>query len=643
MTTDQQHPLPRPATSMRPIIQTIARLIATDRRPTLLASAGGKVLLANAPAQRLELNQKRLLLTFDWPMVCTQAHRAGSTAVSIAHGSTELEGEVVHMSLGLRDGYLLRLAENDHEASWLRNRSRSATLLRVAHDLRTPIQSLLATAERALDETAQTTAEDRQEARQQLRQSSERALDYISNVLGVIRGDQTLAGIRPDETFNITEELRSLLMMIGPIARQHGVDLKLWLEPHEDIWVHGPVHYVRALFQNIIDNSAKYGGEKVEIGLTCRPLPSPDAGEDTLKITLMVKDLGGGLPPEQKARLSEAIGQTRTLKTPGKAATSRPSAGLNILAHALRQLGGKLDLRDRHSDAGDVIGTAAEVTLTLKRSQKDQPEPLRAANPSGKIEPLSGLSIIVVEDSPSSRDWIDQMLRNAGAEVWAAGNGAEALSLVARPDIRSRLDLILTDMTLPYMSGIELAQKVRQSPDGAWPGPIMGLTAHAAQDLVVACHAAGISTVLEKPIRSSALRQAILDALQVPDRAPDTPTPAPQSRAIEGRNGTGPLNAYIVDDLLSQLGPKGAVSYMNRALEEASGVFSRIQNEGAGSDTGRMLHAATGACTLTGLLAVEKHLRTLETAVEQDHPLDQLFDPLKSALIETRTAIDALT
>ncbi|WP_229709610.1 hybrid sensor histidine kinase/response regulator [Roseovarius pacificus] len=611
----------------------------------MLASESGKVLLANTPAQRLKLDQDRLRKALDWPMLCKQAHRAGSTAASFSLGSMELEGEVVHLSLDGRDGYLLRLAENDHEASWLRNRSRAAMLMRVAHDLRTPIQSLLATAEKVLDEGEQSTAAEKEQARQQLRQSSELALDHISNVLGVIRGDKSLAGIRPDETFNITEELRSLVMMIGPIARQRKVALKLWLDPHEDTWVHGPVRFVRALFQNIIDNSAKYGGTEVEIGLTCRPLSSPDEQDESVKITLTVKDLGGGLPPEQKARLFEALDQSGKLKE--RATSGHPSAGLNVLAHALHQLGGKLDLSDRYaqsdktrSDASnDVIGTVITVTLNLQKGERISPlyDPERAL--PLQDAPLSGRSIILVEDSPSSRDWLTHILRNAGAQVWAAGNGIEALSLLIRPEIRDRLDLILTDMTLPYMSGLEFAERVRQSEQTPWTGPIVALTAHVADEVVSACHAAGIVEVLEKPIRPSHLRSAILAALNTPS-APAEPAPAPQ-KPVSNKDDL--LNDYIVSDLLSQLGADGAVSFMRRALDEAAGVLSRVREEGSGVDTGRMLHAATGACTLTGLSAVETCLRDMEHAFNNGRSLEACQSHLENALLETRKAIEALT
>jgi CheY-like chemotaxis protein len=642
-------------TAMRPIINTIARLIATDRRPSILASESGKILLANAAAQRLHLDQQGIHDALDWPALCTQAQRAGSTAASLSLGSTELEGEVVHVSLCVGEGYLLRLSENDHEATWLRNRARAATLMRVAHDLRTPIQSLLATADNVLNEDDRKTAADKAAARQELHHSAELALDHISNILGVIRGEQSVTGLQPDETFNITEELRTLLTMIAPIARKQNVDLKLWLDPHDDIWVHGPVRFVRAVFQNMIDNSVKYGGGAVEIGLSCHPLPSPTDETDRLMITLTVSDLGGGLPPEQKARLVEALGQTEARQPATTAATAnaRPSAGMNVLAHALRQLGGKIHVSDRYavSDSTQdtehrpVIGTTMHATVTLQKSE--QPNRLQTPATLQPLSdaPLAGISVILVEDSPSSRDWIRHVLESAGAQVWATGNGVEALSLLERPEITQTLDLILTDMTLPYMSGIEFAQRVRQQGQTHWNGPIVALTAHVADSILNACSKVGIAQVLEKPIQPAELRNALRRILSTrsdsdaPQRTAPETAPAPQD---ESQTTDGPLKARIVEDLLSQLGRAGAISFMQRAHSEAVSVLSNLQQEGVGPDTGRMLHAATGACSLTGLGELESCLRAMECAFDGGAPLSPCEERLKVALTRTKDAIDAL-
>ncbi|WP_460274778.1 hybrid sensor histidine kinase/response regulator [Celeribacter sp. ULVN23_4] len=644
---------------MRPIVQTIARLIATDRRPSVLANETGSILLANAPAQRLQLDQGHLQDKLDWRSLCKQASRATSVATSLTLGATELEGEVVHLSLGAGDGYLLRLSENDHEAAWLRNRSRAATLMRVAHDLRTPIQSLLVTAENILDTAATNDKASNEQARNQLKKTSELALEHISNVLGVIRGEQSVSGLRPDETFNITEELRSLMMMISPIARARDVNLKLWLDPHEDVWVYGPVRFVRALFQNIIDNSAKYGGHDVEIGLSCRPITTTETDEPSLKLVLTVKDMGGGLPPEQKARLLKALGQADAKQIEasqdGSAAQSeRPSAGLNVLAHALRQLGGTLEFSDRYvgdcetatdTDAA-VIGTVIEVTLVLERGEQTGLFPETPNRSLSEEYSLQGISIILVEDSPASRDWLCHVLRAAGAHVWPAGTGLEALSLLTKPDIADKLDLILTDMTLPYMSGVEFAQRVREDEGITWNGPIMALTAHVADAVLSACDAAGVAKVLEKPIRPAQLRAALRAALDDTSETPQTP-PALSSQDEGSADGqetveVSPFKKEIVHELLTQLGHEGAVSFMTRAHAEASQVLSKLQKDGVSPDTARMLHAATGVCSLTGLGALEACLRSMEKAVDAGMPLDMCEKQLETDLTRTQKAITEL-
>ncbi|MFN3207463.1 MAG: response regulator [Roseovarius sp.] len=435
-----------------------------------------------------------------------------------------------------------------------------------------------------------------------------------------------------------------MLVVIGPIARQRGLELKLRLDPHEDVWVHGQVQFVRALFQNVIDNAAKHGGTEVEIGLTCRDLPSTDGTDDSLRISLTVKDLGGGLPEDQKARLFTALGQTRSLGGGAANRTDRPSAGLNVLAHALRQLGGKLDLEDRHAgDAPDgaVIGTTIEVTIPLLRGKRDIPPQAAAQHGGDRDGELSGIGIILVEDSPSSRDWIGQVLRNAGARVWAAGNGAEALSLLECPDVRDKLNIIVTDMTLPYMTGLEFAHRARNGISAPWTGPVIALTAHVGQKIVDACHAGGIEKVLEKPVRPAILRDVILNVLDTSRAKEATPTPTPTPSGTR-QSQRGALNSYIVDDLLEQFGKSGAISFMERALNEASDVLSRLREDGVGPDTGRMLHAATGACTLTGLSTVENGLRALELALENQQSTEPGIGQLDTAIAETKTALERL-
>lgn len=631
------------AKTVRPILQAVARIIATDRRAVVMANMRGEILLANQSSQRLGIDRERLLARLPWAGLCDHARRAGSASASWSEGNQTFEGELVHVPLGPAEGFLLRLAENDQESVWLRNRARAATLMRVAHDLRTPIQSLLASADQLMKGGEAAAA-----AGPQLRRAAELALDHISNVLAVIRGEQTPRRGLADEDFLIVEEITSLLAMMEPIAKARATDLSLSIEAPRDLALHGPLRFVRALCQNLIDNSVNHGGGHVKVRLSCRPLTASLDGEpatETWHVGIELADEGGGLPPAQKARLAEALG------LPSDSAASqissfdkRPSAGLNVLAHALRQLGGQIEIQDRGSDglalppgaAGRVVGTIFRVGFALPRA----PEMARdQARTSCDAAPLAGRTLMLVEDSPSSRDWLTHLLQSFGATVVSVGSGAEALALLSRDDMASHVELVLTDVTLPRMTGIELAARLRSGdPTSAvtWEGQVMGLTAHVDDRIRAACLKAGMICVLEKPIQPDVLCAAVTQAL--------SGSPPPETvRAQRTRPVPNPVDRDVWADLIQRLGAEAAHGFIMRALSEAQSILDELRADGIGPETRRRLHAATGAGGLTGLLSVEEQLRAIELAVESASTgLAPLLDRLDAALAETRRLADTL-
>ncbi|MEH6776215.1 MAG: sensor histidine kinase, partial [Cereibacter changlensis] len=370
------------AEAVRPILQALARMIVTDRRAVVLASPGAEILLANLSAQRLGIGRDQLLSRLDWPGLRAGARRAGSAPVTWQLGDQQFDGELVHVPLGPADSYMLRLAESDQEATWLRNRARSALLMRVAHDLRTPIQSLLT----AADGLTRPGGESAAEASPRIRRAAELALDHIGNVLAVVRGEQSQKGSQPDEDFRIVDELTSLVAMIDPIARARATELQLSVDAPAGLTLFGPLRFVRALCQNLIDNSVHHGGGRIELRLSCAPLaealPGDETGAELWGIRLELADEGGGLPSAQRARLMRALGLPPD-EAGGEPVASgqRPSAGLEVLAHALRQLGGRMTIADRGADGaplapgggGRVIGTLFTVSLSLPRAP-DQPQ-----------------------------------------------------------------------------------------------------------------------------------------------------------------------------------------------------------------------------------------------------------------------------
>ncbi|MBL4919420.1 hybrid sensor histidine kinase/response regulator [Szabonella alba] len=667
-----------PADSVRPILQALARVIVSDRRAVALASQKAEILLANPPARRLGIAQDTLTARFDWPALCIRARRAGSLTIDWQESGHSFDGELVHVPLGPADGFLLRLSESDQESTWLRNRARAATLLRVAHDLRTPIQSLLAAAEALAprapasggSQPAGEIAGETDSAKAGIRRAAELALDHISNVLAVIRGEQNRKGGQPDEDFRIVEEVASLIALVRPIAEARATELHLTIEAPRDLTLHGPVRFIRALCQNLIDNSVNHGGGRVELRLSCSPLAAPLPVTDPItdpatgpatgpdaeiwRVRLDLLDEGGGLPAAQRARLSEALGLP--MDDPGPQISSqdgRPSAGLNVLAHALRQLGGHITIKDRGRDGGPVtpggdsrvIGTIFTVIFSLpgslRASPPAEPSGLTASRPADPARtPLAGRRILLVEDSPSSRDWLTHVLQAAGAEAHPVGSGPEALAFLSRSDNAAEVDLVLTDVTLPRMTGIELAARLRAGDPAAatpWRGKVVGLTAHADERVRAACLRAGMVRVLEKPIQPATLSHALAEVLNEEAEGAPPPGPASPPRPIPLE---APLNPAVTADLIAQIGLDSTRNFMRRALSEAGSVLDDLLAEGVGPDTGRRLHAATGACGLTGLQMVEKYLREIEQRVNRNRTVPAaLTDALSAALKQTAVQI----
>lgn len=648
--SDQAAPAPPEATnaSYRPMIQMLARLIASDRRAVLLANEAGEVLLANGPAKRLGV-ERTLRDHMNWTERCTVAKRAGSAPVSITIDDLSLEGELVLLPLGPAAGFYLRLSETDGEALWLRNRARAATLLRVTHDLRTPIQSLLASAE-----TLVLNKERNEEGLDRLKRAAELSLDHISNVLAVIRGEKSGAAARPDESFSLAQELRQMIEVIRPIADQRSAALSLSLPPEAETCVTGPVRFVRALSQNMVDNAVKHGGEAIEVILTTARLgvDIDDLSDEDrrLQIMLEVRDMGGGLPRAQKDRLRQALGQAGGATTTLSPAQERPSGGMNVLAHALTQLGGHLQILDRGVDGAPVGAGGGAVIGTILRAVFSLPAANLADTTFEQEAPqevdglLKGASLLVVEDSPASQAWLSHVLRAAGAEVQVASSGAGALALLEhRAD--TRFDLVLSDVTLPQMSGVELAQRIVAGiASGAiTPAPrIVGLTAHIEDSIRAACLKAGMQSVLEKPIRPDPLCHAIRDALDSDFRTPPAATRKRPGRPPR-QTPDAVLSDSVVTELVAGLGADGARQYMSRALAEASAALVSLKTDGVTDQTDCMLHAATGACGLTGLARLDSSMRALEDAVKAGKT-DLSADIAQVADVLTRTtqAIAAL-
>lgn len=213
------------------------------------------------------------------------------------------------------------------------------------------------------------------------------------------------------------------------------------------------------------------------------------------------------------------------------------------------------------------------------------------------------MTMLVVDDNAINRLLLSQMLERLGHTVDMAVDGFAAVDAATR----TRYDLILMDINMPGMNGIEATRKIR-SHGASVDVPIMGVTANALPQDKVQLAAAGFNTVLIKPITSAAL------ALQVQNLAVPRP-------AAPAETGAPPLiSLESVRDLQTTLRPADFLAITQAALTEARTALSSARKGPSGPVSGDVIHRAAGSVAMIGASRLHAVLCDLENAVRADPP-----------------------
>jgi len=293
--------------------------------------------------------------------------------------------------------------------------------------------------------------------------------------------------------------LSDVARLIEPLAHGRGLDFRFRSDVPADLRLVGDDARLRQVLVNLLGNAVKFtetGFVGLRAGVTIE--------EGRAALTLAVSDSGIGIAPEDAERVFRAFEQVD-----GKLTRSRGGTGLGlaISQRLVAAMGGELVL-------ASVPGEGSEFTLRLTLPMA---EPRRApgAPPQGTADApreLTGVRILAAEDNATNRIIIEKILAGAGADLHLAEDGVEAVRLYA--ELRPRL--VLMDMSMPRLSGLEAVAEIRRrEAENGWPRcPVLALTANAFQEDRERCEAAGMDGFLTKPIRRAALVAALTEALQ---------------------------------------------------------------------------------------------------------------------------------
>ncbi|MBP6545287.1 MAG: response regulator, partial [Phenylobacterium sp.] len=370
------------------------------------------------------------------------------------------------------------------------NQAKSAFLAMMSHELRTPMNGVLGM-EHALK---QTRLDDRQAAQvEMLIRSGDGLMAILNDILDVSKIEAGKLELE-EIAFDLSEVGARVIDLWRETASAKGLALSYELAPGAPRWLAGDPNRIRQIMLNLVSNALKFTQDG-EVRLTVRPVIAQ--GEDTARFEIAVSDTGIGITPDQQARLFQSFAQA-------DAATTRKFGGTGLGLAICRQLtdlmGGEITV-ESEPDRGSVF----RVTLELPRA-----DAVDLAEPEAESGGLSHLTLLVAEDNPINQAVVRAVLEAVGARLETANDGVEALDM-----LRERtFDLVLMDVHMPRMDGIEALRRIRAGETGDARQPVIALTADAmpGEDQTLMAH--GFDDVQPKPIQPMALIAAILDACE---------------------------------------------------------------------------------------------------------------------------------